>query len=502
MKKQPISITLLIAMLALLIGIVTVLFVNHDLLLALFEGADTETKQSALSVCIVVGVLFLLWLAALIWFARINHTEATTGRPDPLTGLSSKKQLRSNYENVSAAMRRFSCVAYIAYDDAKVRERYGTAWSENLQKNAADILRGALDEYDCAARLDDGEFALSLHTKDGLHAEQKVSEVIDKLIKYQYSILLEDISPFRAGLCMPDASTPFENALENAKVGYRYACDLREPTFICTQDILVKEESRKRLKEKLSAAIDAEEFSVFLQFIYNVKEKRFTGAEALSRWKSPGEGLLMPAYYIANMCSTGVIEKFDLYMLGKTCALLQEWNGTEFGDLTISCNITRNTISSVDFITCFRDILAKYQFNRRNLILEITEDALINNETVAYRNIMDCKAAGLRIAIDDFGVGHTAFNDIGDYPIDILKVDRQIVIKAATERGEALLQGLIDLSHQLNITVVCEGVETEKQVEFVVRNNTDYIQGYFYSYVFSVDEGKKFFLNSLESPVG
>lgn len=499
MKKHPISIALLVSLLVLLAVLVALIVYNYDLLASVFEGAGSEAAKSAAPIFVYIGVVFLLWIVCLIFFIKTSKSTSSGSRTDSLTGLAGKKQIRSNYESIGPAMHRFSCLAYISYDDRRVKERYGTAWSENLQRNAADILREALDEYDCAARLEDGEFAVSLHCKDGLQAERKVNEIVDKLTKYQYKILLEDISPFRAGICMPDPATPFETALSNAKIGYRYACDLRESTFICTQDVLVKEESRKRLREKLNAAIDAQEFKPFLQFVYKINEQRFTGAEVLSRWSSPEEGLLMPAYYISNMCNTGVIEKFDMYMLDKTCAILHDWNGTEYGELTLSCNITRITISSIDFMDRFRAIAAKYHFDHSRLLIEITEDSLINNETVAYRNVMECKNDGFLIAIDDFGAGHTSFNDIGDYPIDVLKVDRQIVTKTASERGEALLQGLVDLAHQLNISVVCEGVETEKQKNTIVRSNCDYIQGYFYSYVFSVEEGKKHFLKSLEA---
>lgn len=134
-----------------------------------------------------------------------------------------------------------------------------------------------------------------------------------------------------------------------------------------------------------------------------------------------------------------------------------------------------------------------------NIVLEFVgpNAAKVAKVLIAFRNITECRKEGIRIAIDDFGTGNSSFGDIGDYPVDELKVDREIILKTGTERGSALLQGLIGLAHQLGIEVVCEGVETDGQRDCAVENGTDFIQGYFYSYVFPVEEGKRHYKASL-----
>ena len=147
----------------------------------------------------------------------------------------------------------------------------------------------------------------------------------------------------------------------------------------------------------------------------------------------------------------------------------------------ISCNFTRITVSSTDFLQRFREITEKYRFDHSNLILELTEDSLSDNHTAAYLNILACKKEGYRIALDDFGSGYTSFSDLCDYPIDLIKVDRHIIAKATTERGSVLLNGICKLARYLDVLVLCEGVETAEENAVVQTVNCDFVQGYFYS---------------------
>ena len=499
MKKQVVTIILVVAM-VLVLGAVALTVVSQlDSLASVFtKGADADPTAKWLYFSI--AALLAVWVVLFILFQKIRRNAELFGfsRTDELTGIGNKKQARLGYENLNGTYRRTFCLAYTAFDVQKVVEKYGESWGSRLQKGAADILSAACGDYECAARIGEGEFVLAVCCRDGLQAQQRIHTLTDRLNQYENRTLLEEIAPFYSGVYLPeDNRVTFETALSNAKTGYRYACDSREDAYVCTKDVLIKEASRDRLREKLNNAIDAGEFALFLQLVYDVRQERFVGAEALSRWSNPEEGFLMPSYYISDMQTVGVIEKFDLYMFDKVCAQLEAWAGTEFAGLMISCNITRISISSPEFMNEIRAIAEKYTFDHEKLVLEITEDALIHDRESARRNILACREDGYRIAIDDFGAGHSSFGDISDYPIDHIKVDRQLVLKAETKRGTAVLHGLIELAHNLGIRVVCEGVETTLQRDVVTENGCDYIQGYYYSYVYSVEEGQKHYCESL-----
>ena len=239
------------------------------------------------------------------------------------------------------------------------------------------------------------------------------------------------------------------------------------------------EESKKT--ENILKGIENKEFKMYLQFIVDTKTKKIVSAEALSRWAHPEKGIVGPGCYIGEMESLGLISRLDYYMFELACRQLEQWNGTENGNVSISCNFTRATLSEPDCAEKLKEISERYNFEKSKLAIEITEDTIEKDMEIAKRNVSLCKECGFRIYLDDLGSGYTSLSNLCDYPIDIVKIDRDILLKADTRRGKELLTGIIALAHHLKLSVICEGVETEEQNTLVSRADCDYIQGWYYS---------------------
>ena len=242
-----------------------------------------------------------------------------------------------------------------------------------------------------------------------------------------------------------------------------------------------KDESKSALVKSIEEGLKNQEFKMYLQFIVDNKTKKIVSAEALSRWEKGDGQVVMPGAYIGAMEESGQIVKLDYYMFEKACAKLAQWKGTEFADLTISCNFTRITISEKDFVSKIKEIAERYDFDRKHLLLEITEDSIEKNLDVAMNNIIQIKALGFRIALDDIGGGYTSLISLCEYPIDVVKIDREILCMTEKEAGKKLFLGMISFAHNLDLRVVCEGVETHDQNQLVSESECDYIQGWFYS---------------------
>ncbi len=251
-------------------------------------------------------------------------------------------------------------------------------------------------------------------------------------------------------------------------------------------------EEEKKIAESLLEGIENSEFKMYLQFIVDGKTKKIVSAEALSRWDNPQEGLIPPVKYIGDMETTGIISKHDFYMFELACRQLEKWNDTEFKDISVSCNFTRITLSEENLVDTLKMISEKYNFDKSKLIIEITEDAIEKDREVAKRNVMLCKELGFRIHLDDLGSGYTSLANLCDYPIDVVKIDRDILLKTDTQKGKALLSGIVALAHSLDISVVCEGVETEEQNTLVSDSGCDYIQGWYYSKAMPAEECEPF----------
>ena len=235
------------------------------------------------------------------------------------------------------------------------------------------------------------------------------------------------------------------------------------------------------LLNKIRNGLRNKEFKMHIQFIVDNKTKRIVSSEALSRWVTSDGEVIMPGKYIGIMEKSGLITKFDYYMFEMVCDKLSKWVDTDFKEVTISCNLTRITISEKDFVTKIKNIAEMYKFDRSKLIMEITEDCIEKNLDIARNNIIKAKELGFHIALDDIGSGYTSLISLCEYPIDIVKIDREVLLLSKKQSGKKLFLGIISLIHNLNLKVVCEGVETEEQNKLVSESDCDYIQGWYYS---------------------
>ncbi len=249
----------------------------------------------------------------------------------------------------------------------------------------------------------------------------------------------------------------------------------------------------RQLLKKIKAGFQSDEFKMHLQFIVDSKTKRIVSAEALSRWENANGEVIFPGAYIGLMEKSGLIVRFDYYMFEKACQKLSAWKNTAFDAITISCNITRITISEKEFAAKIKEIAERYNFDKSKLIIEITEDSIEKNLDIARQNIIEAKKMGFCIALDDIGSGYAALINLCEYPIDIVKIDRDILLLAEKERGKKLFLGIISFIHSLNLRVVCEGVETEEQNALVSESECDYIQGWYYTKGLSEEEAEDFY---------
>lgn len=449
-----------------------------------------------IAICVLVAALVFLVVYIVKKHRKTNrrHEEKMI---DLLTGIGNLMYFEKCYlQHISQAMRSLYYVSYIAIDIQKIETYFGKSQSEEIQRYAANIITTTLNDNDFVARIDDGVFAVCFMCPDVNRAQKTMTEIIKKLNDYSEEYTSDSGAVFRCGIYPLDKQNiSVETAIFNARQGYVYATNEKQNVRLCDQDVLDRVTLKSKLQKKISSAIDNEEFNVYLQFIYDIESNNLCGAEVLSRWHSLDEGVLSPANYVEDMKNSGMIDRFDFYVLEKSCQVLSDWSQSGLEKLYISCNITRTTLSKTDFLKRFIDVVSKYNFDKNNLIVELTEDSLVDDTAVAYKNILAIKEQGIKIALDDFGSGYTSFSDLCDYPIDIIKIDRDIVIKSKASRGYAVLTSIIRMAHALGIEVACEGVETLEENNRVIESDCDYIQGFYYSRVLPLENALEFYKN-------
>ena len=440
-----------------------------------------------LTICLILVVLLLK-------SRRDRKNQHEILQIDALTGIGNLVYFRWCFEHqIATGARSLYYIAYICVAVERIEKYFSEVESEQLQKHAASLMAGYISEHDFAARISDGIFAIAFQSPDKEKAGHFISELLQQLNSLEDGFPEKYKVQFRAGIYSLEGNNdPCEIALNNARHGCIEA-DHHKLAFVFTEHFMLSREAkRRRLKRKLTDALNNQEFNLYLQFIVG-KEGKICGAETLTRWHSPEEGTVTPGNYIEELKDAGIISKLDFFVFEEACKQLEIWNKGENKELWLTCNFTRITVSAGDFLPRFQEITKQYSFNPGSLILEITEDSLAENETLAMQNVLACKKEGFRIALDDFGSGYTSFSDLCDYPIDLIKVDKDIIKKASSRQGKALLSGICELAHNLKIEVLCEGVETEEEDITVKNAGCDYIQGFYYSRVYPQDDAMVFY---------
>ncbi|MGL5086462.1 MAG: putative bifunctional diguanylate cyclase/phosphodiesterase, partial [Clostridium sp.] len=235
------------------------------------------------------------------------------------------------------------------------------------------------------------------------------------------------------------------------------------------------------IENKLSEGIKNGEFEAYYQPIYDILTKKIIGAEALVRWTSES-GMIYPDKFIPIAKKTGDIFDIDMLVLRQSISLCREWIDKGQVDFYVSINASKTFLKQNNFVEVIKNELKAKNVPTSAIRLEITEDEII--EDVQYTKILlkQVRDVGIDVYLDDFGTGYSSFNYIKTLPIDVVKIDRSLLINIeADSKAKSIVETMIKLCHNLDLKVVCEGVEELAQVEILENINCDYIQGYYFS---------------------
>jgi diguanylate cyclase (GGDEF)-like protein len=246
---------------------------------------------------------------------------------------------------------------------------------------------------------------------------------------------------------------------------------------------------RLQLETALRRAIEREEFDVHYQPIVRLSDSRLTGFEALVRWNSPEQGRLSPAAFIPVAEDTGLIAHIDRWVLRMACHAAREWR-TRFPDdspLTLSVNISARSFAQPDFVRHVTHTLRETGLEPRCLRLEITEGAAMADAARTRAVLMDLKALGVRLSLDDFGTGFSSLSYLQRFPVDTLKIDQSFIARIDQHDCREIIRTILNLARTLHLDVVAEGTETSAQVNFLESLDCGFGQGYFFSRPISAD---------------
>ena len=239
---------------------------------------------------------------------------------------------------------------------------------------------------------------------------------------------------------------------------------------------------KQRLLADMKKALQAEDFTFYLQPKCNTVTGRIVGMEALARWVHPQMGSISPAEFIPLMEQSGMVTWLDRFMWEGICKTLCDWRTKGHKLVPISVNVSRQDFEVIDVPMCFKTLTERYQVPPQLLRVEITETAIAENLNIIRKEIDRLHEYGFTVLMDDFGSGYSSLNMLKDTDVDVLKMDMKFIDinRTNANKGVQIIESIVKMAHGLNMPVVTEGVEMREQVELLRSMNCIYVQGYYY----------------------
>ncbi|MDD3336039.1 MAG: EAL domain-containing protein [Eubacteriales bacterium] len=263
---------------------------------------------------------------------------------------------------------------------------------------------------------------------------------------------------------------------DGVKGQYQCICSFYDDTI--RQRMLREQE----ISNEMNKAIEEDQFLVFLQPKYDIRNDYLVGAEALVRWDHPTLGFMNPGEFIPIFERNGFIAELDRYIWDKACEIIERWIVTEKKYVPVSVNVSRKDIYQEDLPDILSGIVKKHGLRPNQLHLEITETAYTENAEQLIAVVSKLKQMGFIIEMDDFGNGYSSLNMLSELPIDVLKLDMRFIQRESKENSSrSILSFIISLAKWMNLLVIAEGVESQSQVELLRNMDCNYVQGYYYA---------------------
>ncbi len=406
---------------------------------------------------------------------------------DGLTDLPNRRYFYEKLQSLVSIKEMKFALIFIDLDGFKeVNDSLGHDYGDLLLHQVATRLQSCITTKDTVARLGGDEFTLILEGVNSPDEASKIAEAVKSSLMQSIKIKKETVYVTASiGLTFfpADGLTVEELVRRADQAMYLSKNKGRNRYEFFSYAIEEKATEKRRLIEEIRTAIVKNQFELFYQPIFSIDGKSVPKAEALIRWNHPERGLIGPNEFIPVAEKNGLIN--DIGQWVKSQAIQDTVQFNVLSEKTIQVSVNTSPLE-IDRAGCWVDewIVAskKYQLPANTILIEVTENTLMDPDSSIQRQLKRLSTINIDIAIDDFGVGYSSLAYLQRLDIDILKIDRSFINDIeSNDNSIALVKAIITMAHNLDVMVVAEGVETQKQYDLLKQLACDYIQGYIFS---------------------
>jgi diguanylate cyclase (GGDEF)-like protein len=410
---------------------------------------------------------------------------------DGLTGLPNRNLFLDRLERVILRAKRFPevkfAVLYLDLDRFKrINDTFGHTEGDRVLIEVAHILQSCVREIDTVSRFGGDEFLIliegKIKTKNVLHFADRI---LDKLSTPMKVAGVDVVMTASVGIVLN--SPEYENSeeyIQDADIAMYHAKSRGKGRYeVFTSSRGLRARSRLTLEKELNQAISKKEFLLYYQTIIELEHMNIIGFESLLRWEKGNGEILHPHDFLPVLEDTGMLFDLGTWVFSEGCKNVAAWQRTLGIDppLSVSINVSSSQLTHPQFVPMVKETMDHCPFDTNHLIIEVTENILIREISLATRILHELQELGVRIHLDDFGTGFSSLSYLRNLPIDAIKIDREFIDQIDPEKNDqGLLNLIISIAEKLEMDTIAEGVETEIQAQILRDMGCLYGQGFYF----------------------
>lgn len=453
---------------------------------AYVQDIHTFTNQAILAVALISVILFTVVSIAIFMISlKKNKVISDIAYVDPVTTGNTKTRFEQEWKD---KIEQFSPYSYVIIDIRKfklINDKKGSHGGDDVLRHVYRCIQKHLHKGEFTARLQADMFEVVFDSVSKEEVAQRLVDIAEEINAFNKERNTPYYLPIDCGIYLVEskdedlviirdrANSARKNNKENNQAhlcSCTYYNDLERIAMV----------QEKEIDNAMEKALENEEFIVYLQPKVNIHTNKVAGAEALIRWDSPTMGFMSPDKFIPYFEKNGFIVKLDQYVFEKVCKQLREWIDQGIEPVPISVNLSRRDLYDHKYLERYKEIQEQYQVPSKLLEIEFTETLFFEDLELLKQSIQEVHEAGYLCSIDDFGSGYSSLALLKEIPVDILKLDKTFFDNITDARGNTVIEHVIALAKDLDMTTIAEGIETVIQVDRLRSIHCDLIQGYVY----------------------
>lgn len=432
-------------------------------------------------------------------FTDITHIHNKEDAVLPATGLDSLTRVanRNYYNTYTRKLVKqgapFTLITIDIRAFKKINEKLGYHSGDEILRHFAQRLQNFVGHNGFVARIGSNEFAVvkQFDAPSRQQIEHYASTMLALLVKTYTSLQgAESNLSVNMGIAnFPEHATQADELLHHSDIALQIAkYQGKNTTLIYDEDLKRQQQAMSTMEAQLRDAIANQQLELFLQPIVDLHSGQVVKCEALTRWRLDDGSFIPPDVFIPLAERTDLILPFGEWLIQEACRTLESLSCANI-DIRLAINISGRQVVDAALLAQIQTALKQFNVGADNLSIELTESVLIDSLDTVSVLLNELRALGITISIDDFGTGFSSLVYLKRLPIDELKIDRSFVRDLSENTDDqAIIQAILSLAKSLNLQIIAEGIETQRQQDFLVSHECTYGQGYFYDKPLTVSE--------------